>query len=158
MNQAMPWLAMMIQNLHILTLTSHHDKQHPDHAAQSSQTSFIWGTKLRKENLDKSFYKSIKIYYHLLVQYLQGTSHASQRHTESLLQHLIWKWWWYTHMYAKSMFASVCSHFNKKCCWGDGSVGTAGIKCLSHKHEGYSSDPQHFHECWVAEIVCCHSI
>lgn len=41
MNQVMPLLAMMTQNLHILTLTSHHDEQHHDHSAQSSQTSFI---------------------------------------------------------------------------------------------------------------------
>lgn len=40
----------------------------------------------------------------------------------------------------------------------DDSVGTAGIKHLSHKHEGYSSDPQHFHECWVAGHVCCQYI
>lgn len=42
----------------------------------------------------------------------------SQRHTDPLFQHLLRKWRRYTHMYTKSMFASIWSHFNKKCCWG----------------------------------------
>lgn len=117
MNQMMSWLAMMTENLYILTLTSHHDEQHHDHSAQRSQHIIHLKHEAPRIKPRWEFLQKHK-------DMLSSTGPMSTRHfshkvrdTQTLFPSTCFESGGDTHAYAKSLFASVWSHFNKECCW-----------------------------------------